>query len=104
MKAKMTGIGKTIMNFQERFKDLDAMTVDQLANSLALERVAVYTDYLYYNILMIKNSGSKLISELRKLRFERFIRTHAGLFYSGEKADSFAEEQINWFNQQLVAK
>ena len=102
MEANQNRILKTIAAFQLKFGELDAMTVDQLANSRVLEGAPVFADYLYYNILMIKNSGSKLLGELRKLRYEKFIQVHTQLFYSKEEAEQRAHQQIEWFNKQLA--
>lgn len=102
MTEEMKTAEKMIRSYQEKYSELDAMTVEQLANDEALNSASAFRDYVNYNILMIKNSGSTLISQLRKLRFENFIRTHVGLFYSGERAEKCASNQIEWFNKQLA--
>jgi hypothetical protein len=102
MEKRKSGMVKTIEKYQERFRDLDALTVDQLSMSPRLEKASTYRDYMYYNMLMIKYSGHKLISEIRKLRFEKFIKAHTELFYHGKKAEECSKEQVAWFNQQLA--
>ena len=97
-----TGLKRTLYQFEQKYAHLDNLTIEQLIHSRSLEKEDIYREYTYYNILMIKYDGKNLISQLRKLRFEKFIEAHMELFYSGEKAKRHIKEQIKWFNSKLL--